>query len=78
MKDLEATSAHYIRCIKSNPRNSPLKVHWREVLRQLKYAGVQQVIAIRQHGFLYKVPYEQFARRYRPVLVFDDLQVPAI
>jgi len=78
MKDLDATGSHYIRCIKSNDDKAPLKVFWPEVLRQLMYAGVQQVITIRKHGYLYKTPFEKFVNRYHACLALINLKKPLV
>jgi len=74
MRDLDATGSHYMRCIKSNDLKQPLTVYWPEVLRQLKYAGVQQVITIRKHGFLYKPPFDRFVTTYHGILAFQNIK----
>ncbi len=76
MRDLDSTGSHYIRCIKSNDLKAPLLVNWPEVLRQLMYAGVQQIITIRKNGYLYKTPFGKFVARYHPILGIRNIKSP--
>jgi hypothetical protein len=63
-KELQAAQPHYIRCIKSNEHR--LYAHQKDsfdarlVLRQLLYAGVLEVIAIRKKGYSFRRDLEEF------------------
>jgi len=76
--DLNATGSHYIRCIKSNEDKAPCKVTWPEVMRQLMYAGVQQVVSIRKFGFQYKIYYETWVNRYHGILAAHVMETKGV
>lgn len=63
-KELAEAAPHYIRCIKSNEHrlcaHTDKSFDARLVLRQLLYAGVLEVIAIRKKGYSFRRPLEDF------------------
>ena len=51
MDTLTSTTPHYIRCVKPNALKAPNMLVPDECLRQLKHAGMMEVVRIRQQGF---------------------------
>lgn len=50
MAVLDASTPHFVRCIKPNGRKQPLSVDAPLVLQQLRYSGVFEAVKIRQQG----------------------------
>ena len=65
MDTLNSTQPHYVRCIKPNDSKRPDLFDANACLTQLRYAGVFQAVTIRQRGFPFRWPHEQFFKRYR-------------
>ena len=67
------TTPHFIRCVK--PNGEKLAVNSKEaeddifegqnVLRQLRYSGLFELIKIRKAGYLFRFTHEEFCARYR-------------
>lgn len=64
--NIASTTAHYIRCIKPNNEFKPSsqKFDTPMALRQLRYAGVFEAVAIRKKGFPYRLSYHDFVKRF--------------
>ncbi|EWM24203.1 myosin 29 [Nannochloropsis gaditana] len=66
VETLDMTTPRYVRCVK--PNHEKLSGHFdsKEILRQLRYAGMMEAIRIRQQGYALREPhsvmYKQFAR----------------
>ena len=76
MKTLNATAPHYIRCVKPN---SVKKAHIFTAdicLQQLRYAGVFEAVKIRQQGYPFRWPYDQFYKRYRCIGMDPSFKAP--
>ena len=69
MVTIRTTSAHYVRCMKPNPKNEPGWIHRQTVVDQLRYGGVLEAVRVSRvgcvrcrghigHGYI-----PQFARR---------------
>eukprot|EP00940_MAST-03C_sp_MAST-3C-sp2_P001267 g1267.t1 len=62
---LQATTPHYVRCVKPNdihfrPVDGTAAFdHWK-TFRQLKFAGVMEVVRIKKEGYPFRVTYETF------------------
>jgi len=67
MNKLNSTSTRYVRCIKPNETMSPLLFEAPLVMRQLRYSGVFEAVAIRRQGYPFRFTYEAFAFRFRCV-----------
>ena len=64
MASLQPTLPHFVRCIKPNGSQAPMKWEGVLCLRQLKYAGLFEAIKIRKAGFAFRIPHADFWRRY--------------
>lgn len=68
---LMMTNPHFIRCIKPNEQKYPNSFYHPSVLQQLKYLGLKDLIAIRQHGYPIWTPHAAFIERYT-ILNYKD------
>jgi len=64
LSKLDESYLLYIRCIKPNTQKEPDNFESKEVISQLKAAGILQVVKIRKSGFPYRVAYKQFSTAY--------------
>ena len=67
MQKLHETSTRYVRCIKPNESMSPLLFEAPLVMRQLRYSGVFEAVAIRKQGFPFRYKYEVFILRFKAI-----------
>lgn len=65
---LDATEPHYIRCVKPNAFKQPNRLHGKQALEQLKYAGMMETIRIRSEGYAFRQSHEQFFNRFQPII----------
>lgn len=65
---LDKTDPHYIRCLKPNAFKLPNKLNIREIMLQLKYAGMMEAIRIRQLGYSSRQLHEHFFKKYSILL----------
>lgn len=65
MSTLNASSPHFIRCIKPNSLKAPLKFDAPLINEQLRYSGVQAVVEIRQKGYPFRILHKKFFNRYK-------------
>eukprot|EP00929_Paragymnodinium_shiwhaense_P020156 TRINITY_DN13523_c0_g4_i1.p1 TRINITY_DN13523_c0_g4~~TRINITY_DN13523_c0_g4_i1.p1 ORF type:complete len:1763 (+),score=562.82 TRINITY_DN13523_c0_g4_i1:146-5434(+) len=56
--------AHFIRCIKPNPKSVPGMFESPIVLEQLQLSGVMEAVKIRKAGFPIRQAFEDFVKRY--------------
>lgn len=70
MKTLNATTPHYIRCIKPNDNKGAFEFENLRAIQQLRACGVLETIKISSNGFPSRWTYSDFASRYR-VLLFS-------
>jgi signal-transduction protein with cAMP-binding, CBS, and nucleotidyltransferase domain len=61
---LEATTPYYVRCLKPNNFKQPDRINSKQVLQQLRYAGMMETIRIRREGYSIRQPHEAFFSRY--------------
>lgn len=67
-KTLNSTTPHYVRCVKPNdihfrPVDGTASFdHWK-TYRQLKFAGVMEVVRIKKEGYPFRETYEEFWNR---------------
>ncbi len=50
MVTIRTTSAHYVRCMKPNPKNEPGWIHRQTVVDQLRYGGVLEAVRVSRVG----------------------------
>lgn len=69
MKTLNATTPHYVRCIKSNDDKAGFEFDNIRAVQQLRACGVLETIRISSNGFPSRWTYQDFSNRYRVLLV---------
>ena len=69
MKILNATTPHYVRCIKSNDDKAAFEFDNQRAVQQLRACGVLETIRISSNGFPSRWTYQDFSNRYRVLLV---------
>jgi myosin heavy subunit len=74
MTELKATTPHYIRCVKPNQKKQPNMLVPDDCLRQLKHAGMMEVVRIRQQGFATREDHLDFLNRHRAI--FPSAKTP--
>jgi len=72
MDKLRVTSTRYVRCIKPNESMAPLLFEPPLAIRQLRYSGVFEAVAIRKQGYPFRYKYEVFANRFKLINVDYD------
>ncbi|XP_040436411.1 unconventional myosin-Vb isoform X2 [Falco naumanni] len=73
METLNATTPHYVRCIKPNDEKLPFKFDPVRVVQQLRACGVLETIHISAAGFPSRWSYHDFFNRYRVLMKERDL-----
>lgn len=69
MKILNSTTPHYVRCIKPNDNKAAFEFNNIRSTQQLRACGVLETIRISSNGFPSRWSYQDFANRYRVLLV---------
>eukprot|EP00392_Amoebophrya_sp_AT5.2_P005398 g5407.t1 len=62
--DLNKTHPRYIRCIKPNPNKAAHEFDSKDVLRQLRCAGMLEAIRIRRAGYSVRRPFKEFLLKF--------------
>lgn len=73
---LHSTNPWYVRCIKPNTSKEADLFDDEQVLTQLKYLGMSDIIRIRKEGFPVHFTFESFIERYTCLLVSSHIPVP--
>ncbi|XP_071587359.1 unconventional myosin-Vb-like isoform X1 [Heliangelus exortis] len=73
METLNATTPHYVRCIKPNDEKLPFKFDPKRAVQQLRACGVLETIRISAAGFPSRWSYHDFFNRYRVLMKKRDL-----
>ncbi|KAL1247231.1 hypothetical protein QQF64_022607 [Cirrhinus molitorella] len=68
MDTLNATTPHYVRCIKPNDVKSPFMMDPHRAVQQLRACGVLETIRISAAGFPSRWTYQEFFSRYRVLM----------
>ncbi|XP_068032179.1 unconventional myosin-Vb [Anomalospiza imberbis] len=68
METLNATTPHYVRCIKPNDEKHPFKFDPKRAVQQLRACGVLETIRISAAGFPSRWSYPDFFNRYRVLM----------
>lgn len=63
MSKLNATTPHFIKCLKPNMHKRPAVFNAAEILTQLRYTGIVGLCRIRQIGYPERVPFADFLAR---------------
>ncbi|KAK6492680.1 myosin-IIIb-like isoform X1 [Huso huso] len=73
MEKMFAANPHFIRCVKPNASKQPDLLDSKVVMDQLRYNGLLETIRIRRDGFSWRPSFEEFAQRYRILLIKPDI-----
>ncbi|XP_067399612.1 myosin-IIIb-like isoform X3 [Emydura macquarii macquarii] len=72
MERMYSANPYFVRCIKPNSQKDPGIVDSQVMLQQLRYNGLLETIQIRRNGFSWRPSFEEFAERYRILLIKPD------
>ncbi|XP_056134161.1 unconventional myosin-Va [Lampris incognitus] len=73
METLNATTPHYVRCIKPNDFKLPFSFDPKRAVQQLRACGVLETIRISAAGFPSRWTYQEFFSRYRVLMKQKDV-----
>nr|XP_033490156.1 unconventional myosin-Va-like [Epinephelus lanceolatus] len=73
MDTLNATTPHYVRCIKPNDLKSPFTLDPVRAVQQLRACGILETIRISAAGFPSRWTYQEFFCRYRVLMKQKDV-----
>ncbi|XP_041816149.1 unconventional myosin-Vb isoform X1 [Chelmon rostratus] len=73
METLNATTPHYVRCIKPNDHKEAFSFDSRRAVQQLRACGVLETIRISAAGYPSRWTYPDFFSRYRVLLKKSDM-----
>ncbi|XP_061590558.1 unconventional myosin-Vb isoform X3 [Cololabis saira] len=73
METLNATSPHYVRCIKPNDEKECFSFDSRRAVQQLRACGVLETIRISAAGYPSRWTYQDFFSRYRVLMKKSDM-----
>ncbi|XP_031715437.1 unconventional myosin-Va-like isoform X2 [Anarrhichthys ocellatus] len=73
METLNATTPHYVRCIKPNDDKSPFIMDPVRAVQQLRACGILETIRISAAGFPSRWTYQEFFSRYRVLMKQKDV-----
>lgn len=73
-KRIDATSPHYIRCLKPNDRLEPDNFDSAVIADQLRCAGILEAVRVSRVGYPQRYLHERFVQRYQ-VLALKELQL---
>ncbi|XP_063217828.1 unconventional myosin-Va isoform X2 [Bacillus rossius redtenbacheri] len=74
MATLNATTPHYVRCIKPNDFKKPFEYNPMRAVQQLRACGVLETIRISAAGFPSRWTYADFFQRYRVLCKYKDIK----
>ncbi|XP_067827555.1 unconventional myosin-Vc isoform X2 [Heptranchias perlo] len=75
METLNATTPHYVRCIKPNDSKLPFEYDSKRVVQQLRACGVLETIRISAQSYPSRWTYFEFFSRYRILMSQQDLAI---
>ncbi|KAM8780865.1 unconventional myosin-Vb isoform 1-T1 [Rhynchonycteris naso] len=73
METLNATTPHYVRCIKPNDEKLPFRFDPKRAVQQLRACGVLETIRISAAGYPSRWAYHDFFNRYRVLIKKREL-----
>ncbi|CAN7980923.1 unnamed protein product [Ixodes pacificus] len=65
VKNLQAKTPNYVRCIKPNELKQPMIFEMALVQHQVRYLGLVENLKVRRAGFAFRQEYEAFLERYK-------------
>lgn len=65
VKNLQAKTPNYVRCIKPNELKQPMIFEMALVQHQVRYLGLMENLKVRRAGFAFRQEYEAFLERYK-------------
>ena len=68
MEQLQATTPHYIKCVKPNAVKLPGGFSNKMVVEQLRYSGVLEVVRIRRQGYPVRLRFLKFVKQFEVLL----------
>ena len=68
MTELQSSQAHFVRCIKPNPKLVPQEIHGENTINQLRMSGMLDAVKLIQAGYPSRIPYEDLYGRYRTMM----------
>ncbi|KAM4746861.1 unconventional myosin-IXa isoform 2-T2 [Rhinophrynus dorsalis] len=71
METLGQAEPYFVKCIRSNAEKVPLRFNDSLVLRQLRYTGMLETVRIRQSGYSWKYPFQDFVTQFSVLLPRD-------
>ncbi|XP_056138617.1 unconventional myosin-Vc [Lampris incognitus] len=75
METLNATTPHYVRCIKPNDEKLPFEYDCRRVVQQLRACGVLETIHISAQSYPSRWTYIEFYSRYSILMIHQELEL---
>ncbi|XP_034032084.1 unconventional myosin-Vc [Thalassophryne amazonica] len=75
METLNATTPHYVRCIKPNDEKLPFEYDSGRVVQQLRACGVLETIRISAQSYPSRWTYIEFYSRYSILMIHQDLSL---
>nr|XP_056721913.1 unconventional myosin-Vc [Euleptes europaea] len=75
METLNATTPHYVRCIKPNDQKLPFEFDSKRVVQQLRACGVLETIRISSQSYPSRWTYIEFYSRYRILMSQNELSL---
>lgn len=73
MDTLNATTPHYVRCIKPNDHKAPFTLDPFRAVQQLRACGILETVRISAAGFPSRWTYQEFFVRYRVLMKHKDI-----
>lgn len=73
MNTLNATTPHYVRCIKPNDQKAPFTFDTKRAIQQLRACGVLETVRISAAGYPSRWGYQEFLSRYRVLTCAKDI-----
>ncbi|KAL1124362.1 hypothetical protein AAG570_000991, partial [Ranatra chinensis] len=70
LRSLTTGGAHFVRCLRTDLNNTPGGFQGSIIRHQLRALAVVDTAKARRDGYAYRIPYEEFLRRYK-FLAFD-------
>lgn len=70
-RTVESTRPQFVRCVKPNSDQAPMKWRGALVLEQLRYMGLLQVVEARRRGYPRRYSHEAFLRRFSKLVAFE-------
>lgn len=67
VKNLTSKVPFYVRCIKPNELKSPVAFDAERVQHQVSYLGLVENTRVRRAGFVHRVSYDRFLKRYKMI-----------